>query len=80
MPDAFPTRGGGEPIEGEREGTGRELDEANLAGDELAEAGFDPERESAGAGIPDVDADDSVSAGRSRPSAGREAPQGGLGV
>ena len=81
MPEASPTRGGAEPGSRTEEGTaGRRLDEETIAGEAVAEPGFDPERESAGAGVPNVDAEDRAAAGGAPPSAGRDAPQGGLGV
>jgi len=81
MPEAFPTRGGSEPAEGTDEPTlGPDLDEASSAGEEVAKPGFDPERQTAGAGVPNVDADDPAVGGGSPPSAGRDAPQGGIAV
>ncbi len=80
-PDAFPTRGGGEPAEGMNEPTtGREFDESRLSGDVASESGFDPERVAEGAGVPQVDALDPEQGGSRPPSAGRDAPQGGVGV
>ena len=79
-PEAFPTRGGAEPAEEPDEAAaGRDLDEASVAGDDVAGPGFDPERQATGAGVPNLDADDAAGDGPP-PSAGRDAPQGGLGV